>query len=92
MPSAAESAGIAAPLCSLDQLTALYAVTIGSSNCLIFLAPVAHQLGTHAHVGAASIAGNEMTSTDAEEPCLVAMTAFDIAEKLTQNKVAHGTS
>ena len=40
------------------------------------------------HVGTAPVASDKMASADIEKPHLMAMTAFDITEELTDNEVA----
>jgi hypothetical protein len=69
---ATESVPVAPLPRPIEQFIPIYAVTIRSPDGLIFLAPVAHQIGAHEHVGTARIAGNKMTSADVKEPRRVA--------------------
>ena len=74
--------------CPLDQVIALQTLAVALPNCFVFLPPIAHQVGAHMDIRSAFIACNKMAPADIEEPRLMAMTAFDISETLTENKIA----
>lgn len=72
----------------LEPLIPLHTVIVGSPDVLVLLPPAAHQIGAYMHVGTAPVASDKMASADIEKPHLMAMTAFDITEELTDNEVA----
>ena len=77
---------------SLDELVPFHAVEVFLPDILVLSPPAAHQVRADKNIGAATITGHIVASTDIEQSDLVAVTAFYITKTYPQVKITQGSA